>query len=164
MVSELCLQDLPRKPKEGRNRIPPMVEIKLTYEGDLHCSATHGPSGNVLVTDAPVDNNGRGQAFSPTDLVATALGACMATVIGIVAKRKEIAVEGMKIAVRKHMSVDPPRRISKLEVDLEIPLPADHPDRKVIESAARGCPVHHSIHPDIEVVMNWTWSGALNPA
>ncbi len=67
-----------------------MVEIKLTYEGDLHCSAIHTPSGNTLVTDAPLDNNGRGQAFSPTDLVATALGSCMATVIGIVARRKEL--------------------------------------------------------------------------
>lgn len=136
-----------------------MVEIKLTYEGDLHCHAVHLPSGNELVTDAPVDNNGRGQAFSPTDLVATALGACMATVIGIVAKRKEIAVEGMKVAVRKFMSGDQPRRISRLELDLDMPLPPDHPDRKVLESAARGCPVHHSIHPDIEVVMNWRWNG-----
>jgi putative redox protein len=134
-----------------------MVEIKLTYEGDLHCSAIHVPSGNTLVTDAPLDNNGRGQAFSPTDLVATALGACMATVIGIVAKRKELAVEGMAIAVRKFMSDDQPRRIKRLELDLRMPLPASHPDRKVLESAARGCPVHHSIHPDIDVVMNWIW-------
>lgn len=134
-----------------------MVEIKLTYEGDLHCSATHGPSGNTLVTDAPLDNNGRGQAFSPTDLVATALGACMATIIGIVAKRKEITVEGLAVTVRKFMSSDLPRRIEKLELDLFIPLPASHPDRKLIESTARGCPVHQSIHPDIEVVMNWSW-------
>jgi putative redox protein len=134
-----------------------MVEIKLNYEGDLHCRATHLPSGNTLVTDAPLDNNGLGQAFSPTDLVATALGACMATVIGIVAKRKELAVEGMAISVRKFMSDDMPRRIKRLELDLQIPLPATHPDRKVLESAARGCPVHHSIHPDIEVVMDWTW-------
>ncbi len=134
-----------------------MVEIKLNYEGNLHCSAIHGPSGNSLVTDAPVDNNGLGQAFSPTDLVATALGACMATVIGIVARRKEIAVEGMAVRVRKHMSEDLPRRISRLELDLDIPLPGNHPDRAVLEAAARGCPVHHSIHPDIEVVMNWTW-------
>jgi uncharacterized OsmC-like protein len=134
-----------------------MVEIKLSYEGDLHCSAVHTPSGNTLVTDAPVDNNGRGESFSPTDLVATALGACMATVIGIVARRKEIAVEGMAITVRKFMSVDAPRRISRLELDLDIPLPADHPDRPLLESAARGCPVHHSLHPDIIVVMNWTW-------
>jgi putative redox protein len=134
-----------------------MVEIKLSYEGDLHCSAIHMPSGNTLVTDAPLDNSGRGQAFSPTDLLATALGSCMATVIGIVAKRKEIAVEGMTVTVRKFMSEDMPRRIKRLELDLAIPLPASHTDRKLLESAARGCPVHHSIHPEIEVVMNWTW-------
>jgi uncharacterized OsmC-like protein len=115
------------------------------------------PSGNTLVTDAPLDNNGRGQAFSPTDLVATALGSCMATVIGIVAKRKEIAVEGMTVMVRKFMTDDQPRRIKRLELDLQLPLAAAHPDRKLFESAARGCPVHHSIHPDIEVVMNWIW-------
>jgi len=134
-----------------------MVEIKLAYEGDLHCSAVHGPSGTTLATDAPVDNNGRGESFSPTDLVATALGACMATVMGIMAQRKEISLEGLNVAVRKHMSADLPRRIAKLEVDLDMPLPADHPERKVFEGAARGCPVHHSLHPDIEVVMNWTW-------
>ena len=134
-----------------------MVEIKLSYEGDLHCSAVHTPSGNVLVTDAPVDNNGRGQAFSPTDLVATALASCMATVSGFVACRKEIDLAGMKVNVRKFMSEDQPRRISRLELDLEIPLPANHPERRLLESAARGCPVHHSIHPDIDVVMNWKW-------
>ena len=134
-----------------------MVEIKLTYEGGLHCSATHMPSGSTLVTDAPVDNNGLGQAFSPTDLVATALASCMATVIGIVAKRKEIAVEGMSVVARKFMSLDQPRRISRLELDIDIPLPASHPDRRILESAARSCPVHHSIHPEIEVVMKWKW-------
>jgi putative redox protein len=134
-----------------------MVEIKLQYQGDLHCQALHLPSGNTLATDAPVDNNGRGEAFSPTDLVATALGACMATVIGIVARRKELAVEGMEVSVRKFMSDDAPRRISRLELDLHMPLPGSHPERPLLESAARGCPVHHSIHPDIEVVMNWFW-------
>jgi putative redox protein len=134
-----------------------MVEIKLSYEGSLHCSATHMPSGCTLVTDAPLDNNGLGQAFSPTDLLATALGACMATVIGILAKRKEIAVEGMGIIIRKHMSDDQPRRIKRLELDINMPLPTTHPERKLLEAAARGCPVHHSIHPDIEVVMNWLW-------
>lgn len=134
-----------------------MVEIKLSYEGDLHCSVIHTPSGNTLVTDAPVDNNGRGQAFSPTDLVATALGSCVATVIGIVAKRKEIAVEGMSVTIRKFMSEGQPRRISRLELDLTVPLPGSHPDRKLLESAARSCPVNQSIHPDIDVVMNWTW-------
>lgn len=134
-----------------------MVEIKLSYKGDLHCNAVHGPSGLTLDTDAPVDNNGRGLSFSPTDLVATALGSCMATVIGIVAKRKGIAVEGMTVAVRKFMSDDQPRRIKRLELDLEVPLAGSHSDRKLLESAARSCPVHHSIHPEIEVVMHWKW-------
>jgi uncharacterized OsmC-like protein len=134
-----------------------MVEIRLTYEGDLHCSAVHQPSGSVITTDAPLDNNGRGEAFSPTDLVATALASCTATVIGIVAKRKQLEVAGMSVVVRKFMSEDQPRRISRLELDLDVPLSGDHPDRKLLESAARSCPVHHSIHPDIEVVMNWNW-------
>jgi uncharacterized OsmC-like protein len=81
----------------------------------------------------------------------------MATVIGIVAKRKEIDVTGMSVNARKFMSDDQPRRISRIELDLQMPLSTDHPDRKLLESAARGCPVHHSIHPDIDVVMNWTW-------
>ena len=134
-----------------------MVEIQLDYEGELHCNALHVPSGTRLSTDAPVDNNGRGESFSPTDLVATGLGACMATVMGIVANRKEISLEGMKVNVRKFMSEDLPRRIVRLEVDLDMPLATDHPERKVFEGAARGCPVHHSLHPDIEVVMKWSW-------
>jgi uncharacterized OsmC-like protein len=134
-----------------------MVEITIDYEGDLHCNALHHPSGDRLATDAPLDNNGRGEAFSPTDLVATALGACMATVIGIVARRKEIDLAGLTVKVRKFMSGDTPRRISRLEVDLNLPLPADHPERKALEAAARGCPVHHSIHPDIKVSLNWQW-------
>jgi len=137
-----------------------MIEIKVSYEGDLHCSAVHGPSGNCLVTDAPLDNNGLGMAFSPTDLLATALATCMATVVGIVAKRKRLSVEGMQVTVRKQMSDDQPRRISRLELDLVMPLFESHPERKLLESAARGCPVHHSIHPDIEVVLNWIWQKA----
>lgn len=135
-----------------------MVTIDLTYQGGLRCSATHQPSGNVIQTDAPIDNNGRGEAFSPTDLVATALGACMATVMGIVAERKEISLEGLEIQVRKHMSEDAPRRIARLELDIRMPLASSHPERKLLESAARGCPVHHSLHPDIKVDFNWTWS------
>ena len=146
----------PRDSARAADKI--MVEIRLKYEGDLHCSVVHQPSGSVIVTDAPVDNNGRGEAFSPTDLVAAALASCMATVIGIVAKRKEIDVSGMSVIARKFMSDDQPRRIARIELDLHMPLSADHPDRKLLESAARGCPIHHSIHPDIEVVMNWSWA------
>ncbi len=136
-----------------------MVSIQLEYQGGLHCAAVHGPSGSTLETDAPVDNNGRGEAFSPTDLVATALGSCMLTIMGIVAARKELPMEGARVNVRKFMSADTPRRISRLEVDLEIPLPSDHPERAMLEAAGRGCPVFQSIHPEIEVELNWRWIG-----
>ena len=134
-----------------------MIEISIDYQGQLHCSATHGPSGYSLATDAPVDNNGRGETFSPTDLVATSLGACMATVMGIVARQKEISLEGMKLGVHKYMSEDSPRRISKLEVEVDMPIPEDHPGREILQGAALGCPVHHSIHPEIEVLLTWRW-------
>lgn len=134
-----------------------MVEVTIDYLGDLRCSAQHGPSGNTLITDAPVDNHGKGEAFSPTDLVATAVGACMATVVGIVAKRKEIAVEGMKVHVRKLMTSSGVRRIQRLEVDIEMPLPGDSPERMLFENAAMTCPVKQSIHPDIELAIQWKW-------
>jgi putative redox protein len=135
-----------------------MVEIQIAYEGDLHCHAQHGPSGQSLQTDAPVDNNGRGETFSPTDLVATALGTCMATVIGIIARRKDTDITGLSVHVRKFMSTDTPRRISRLELDIAMPIASTHPDAPVFESAARACPVHQSLHPDIEIVMLWTWA------
>ena len=134
-----------------------MIEITINYEGDLHCLNTHTPSGSTIGTDAPVDNNGRGETFSPTDLVASALGSCMATIMGIVAQRKQLSLEGMLVKVGKHMSTDQPRRISKLAVTIEMPLPANHPERKVLENAALCCPVHQSLHPDIEVPVEWSW-------
>ena len=137
-----------------------MVEIRIQYQGDLHCAATHGPSGRTLETDAPVDNQGRGESFSPTDLLATSYGTCMSTVIGIVARRKEIPLDGFAVTVRKHMSEDLPRRIARLEVILDLPLAPDHPERALLESTGRGCPVAHSIHPDITVDMTWNWNGA----
>ena len=134
-----------------------MVEIKINYEGELQCKSTHGPSKTVCVTDAPVDNNGRGLSFSPTDLLATALGSCMATIMGIVAERKELDLEGMVITVGKHVSDDMPRRISRIDVRIEMPLSEDHPQRKILESSALSCPVHQSIHPDVEVPIEWCW-------
>ncbi len=136
-----------------------MIEVNVTYEGELRCRAVHGPSGEMLVTDAPVDNHGRGEAFSPTDLVATALATCMATVIGIIGKRKEIPLAGMRVRVEKHMSQDAPRRIVRLPVEITLPLPPDHPERALLESAARGCPVHQSVHPDIDKPIVWHWVG-----
>ncbi len=136
-----------------------MVSIHVDYEGDLRCRAVHGPSGVELCTDAPVDNNGRGESFSPTDLVATALAACMATVIGIKARQKDIDVAGMTVEVEKHMSQDMPRRIVALPVRIAVPLPADHPDRRLLEAVALACPVHQSLHPDIDKPVTWTWRG-----
>ena len=134
-----------------------MIEITINYEGDLHCHNIHGPSEVSLATDAPVDNNGRGESFSPTDLVATALGSCMATIMGIAAKNKDLSLDGMVIKVGKHMSADLPRRISKLEINIDVPLPEDHPQRRFLEAAALTCPVNQSIHPDIDVPITWQW-------
>lgn len=118
----------------------------------------HEPSGASISTDAPVDNNGKGESFSPTDLVGAALAGCMSTIMGIVAARKGISLEGMTVEVGKHMNADP-RRIGKLEVEINVPLPAGHPDRKLLEQAALSCPVKHSLHPDIEIPIVWNWIG-----
>lgn len=135
------------------------VSISVEYQGGLRCLATHGPSGNQFVTDAPVDNHGKGESFSPTDLVATALATCMATVMNIKAAQKGYDITGMKVSVEKHMSADAPRRIVRLPVIIEIPLPADHPDRAVLEATALACPVHQSVHPDIEKPVTFVWNG-----
>ena len=137
-----------------------MVSIHVKYEGELHCEATHGPSGNTLSTDAPVDNKGRGETFSPTDLVATALASCMATIIGQQADTLKIDISGMTIDVDKVMSTDRPRRILSLPVRIAMPIPFDDKTAKMMERAAHTCPVHHSIHPDIEVDMQFTWKDA----
>jgi putative redox protein len=136
-----------------------MVKVSLRYEGGLRCAATHGPSGQKVFTDAPVDNHGRGESFSPTDLVATALGGCMATIMGIVAQRHDIDLEGMEVEVTKEMSADTPRRISRLTTTIRVPLPADHPKRTLLENGALTCPVHHSLHPDIDKPVTFDWVG-----
>lgn len=138
-----------------------MIEIRIDYQGQLHCSAEHVPSRSRIGTDAPLDNRGRGQDFSPTDLLATALGTCMATVMGIAAERKQIPLEGMKLQVRKHMSADSPRRVVKLEVEIDMPIPEDHPGNELFQNTVLGCPVHQSIHPEIEVPITWNWVGPV---
>lgn len=137
-----------------------MVSIHVKYEGELHCEATHGPSNNTLSTDAPVDNKGRGETFSPTDLVATALASCMATIMGQQADTLKIDISGMTIDVDKIMSTDRPRRIVSLPVRIAMPIPFDEKTAKMMERAAHTCPVHHSIHPDIEVDMTFSWADA----
>jgi putative redox protein len=140
-----------------------MVKIRTTYEGGLRCEATHGPSGTTLLTDAPVDNHGKGESFSPTDLMATALGACMMTIMGIVAERHAIDLVGMQVETIKEMTQAPPRRIAALRTRLTIPLPPDHPQRSLLEQAALTCPVHKSLHPDIDAAIEFVWAGADAP-
>lgn len=134
-----------------------MVKITTTYEGQLRCKSTHGPSGMTLETDAPVDNNGKGETFSPTDLVATALGNCMVTIMGIVAERRDISLEGLSVEVGKVMSEDMPRRIVSLPIRIEMPMSGDSPLKDLMINAALTCPVHQSLHPDIKIPIDWVW-------
>ena len=134
-----------------------MSTITTIYSGDLRTQATHLASGNTLITDAPVDNNGRGEAFSPTDLVCAALGSCMMTIMGIVARRHDLDLAGTRIEITKIMAADP-RRIA--EVILQFTLPANNfsdKDRALLEHAARTCPVALSLHPDLKQTLSFVY-------
>jgi len=139
-----------------------MVSIHTLYEGGLRCRSTHGPSGTTLCTDAPVDNHGRGESFSPTDLVATALGSCMVTVMGIHAQKRGWDVSGTTVDVVKHMTSEGPRRIARLEVMLRVAGEHDEEARALLERVARSCPVFESIHPDIEVPVTFHWKATAD--
>ncbi len=134
-----------------------MVQIDLVYEGELRTRATHGPSKKELITDAPVDNHGKGESFSPTDLVCTALGSCMMTLMGIVAERHQIDLKGTTITVRKHMVEKPLRRIGKIEVHFKMSGKIPEREQKMLEKAALTCPVHESLHPEIEQEIHFEW-------
>ncbi len=137
-----------------------MVDIYVEYEGGLHCRAQHGPSQNVLVTDAPVDNNGRGEAFSPTDLVATGLGTCMATVMGMLARKRGYDLDGTRVHVKKKMTQGPPRRIAELAVAVVFPSAVTARvagDRASFEHEAHVCPVRMSLLGAIAVPVDFDW-------
>jgi len=134
-----------------------MVKITATYTGDLRCRAVHGPSGTELVTDPPVDNQGRGESFSPTDLVATALGTCMLTTMALVAERHGWPLKGARAEVEKIMVADPVRRIGKLVVVLAIPGQHEKQAREALERAALTCPVHKSLRPEVEIPVRFEW-------
>jgi putative redox protein len=136
-----------------------MVNISVRYDGDLHCSAIHGPSNSKLATDAPTDNRGKGEAFSPTDLVATALGTCMSTTMGLKAEALGVDLRGMTVLVKKEMSTDPPRRIVGLPSEVHIPLSADSPHRETLEQTALNCPVHKSLPAEINRPTKFFWEG-----
>ena len=130
----------------------------ITYEGSLRTIATHLQSGTVIETDAPLDNQGKAERFSPSDLVATALGSCMLTIMGIKARDMKIDLVDTKIEIEKIMKSDP-RRISGINITFSFPdeLQLGEKDRTILERAAHTCPVINSIHPDIEVKVMFNW-------
>ncbi len=136
-----------------------MVNISIRYTGQLHCDATHEPSQSEIETDAPADNKGKGAAFSPTDLVATALGTCIATTMGIVADAHQVDLTGMTVRTSKEMSKDAPRRIIALPTEVHIPLPPSTAQRELLENAGRNCPVHKSLPAEIERETKFFWEG-----
>ncbi len=139
-----------------------MVTINSTYDGALRCTSVHASSSQTLITDAPVDNHGKGESFSPTDLVATAVANCMMTVMGIAAERHGIDLKGTTVVIGKEMSSDAPRRIISLRSVMTVPLPADHPQRTLLEAAAKACPVKQSLSPEIDASVEFRWVGLSN--
>lgn len=133
-----------------------MVTIQMEYEGDLHCRAVHGPSGTALATDAPKDNQGRGESFSPTDLVATALGTCILTTMAIMARTLNVEITGARATVEKEMT-PAPRRIGSLATTIHMPAALDPDTQLKLERAAHTCPVHRSLHPDVNAPITILW-------
>jgi len=129
---------------------------KVTYLGDLRTSSIHTNSGSEIISDAPLDNNGKGEAFSPTDTVANALATCMLTVMGIKARDLEVDFSGSTAEVTKIMGTDP-RRITEIHVTFSMNLEADDKTKTILEKTAMTCPVFFSLHPDIkkEITFNW---------
>ena len=134
-----------------------MVEISTAYEGELRTACVHAPSGTQLHTDAPVDNRGRGESFSPTDLLATALASCMVTTMGIRAEDEGWPFASTRARVEKHMAAGP-RRVVKLVVELEMPAALGEAARPILEEIAWSCPVKQSIHPDIELDVRFAYT------
>ena len=129
---------------------------KVVYKGDLRTESTHLQSGKTIITDAPVDNQGKGKAFSPTDLVATALASCMLTIMGIVAKRDGIMIEGTTAEVEKIM-VSNPRRIGEIRLKINFPHPISGKDQVKLEKAAHTCPVSGSLHNDLNEIVEFIY-------
>lgn len=135
-----------------------MTTSTVEYQGSLRTQALHLQSNNQIITDAPTDNHGKGEAFSPTDLLATSLASCMLTIIGIKAESMQIDVIGTKAEVTKVMAADP-RRVSEIKVSIQFVKDFDQRTQKVLEAAALTCPVAKSIHPDIKQEVSFQYPG-----
>ena len=134
-----------------------MTSITIEYQGDLHCKATHELSDTVLTTDAPRDNHGKVESFSPTDLVATALGSCILSVMGLRARTLKVDISGATAAVDKEMANAPARKIKKITVKVRVPHQLSSEHQQALEEAAYTCPVHKSMHPDVEMPIEIAW-------
>lgn len=126
-----------------------MVKINIDYLGDLHCNVTHGPSGTSFLTDAPIDNNGKAEYISPTDLLAASIGSCIATIMGIKARDAKIDIAGMEIEVTKEMQDKPFRRISRLNFIITFPHKLPDDQFKMLSNFVNTCPVTRSLSPDV---------------
>ncbi len=137
----------------------------VIYEGELRTVAQHMASGTRIETDAPVDNHGKGEKFSPSDLVATALGSCMLTMMGMKARDLNIDLKGTRIEIQKFMKAEP-RRISGLSLTFHLPdnLHLSEKNKTILQRAADTCPVFYSIHPDIDVQVNYNWQNVVENA
>ncbi|MCD8071598.1 MAG: OsmC family protein [Alistipes sp.] len=133
-----------------------MATIETIYKGELRTEATHVPSGNKITTDAPVDNNGRGEFFSPTDMVAAALGSCMLTIMDMTAPRLGVDLAGTRLEITKVMAADP-RRICEIVIDFQMPGSYDQKTRKILENAAHTCPVSKSLHPELKQTIRFNY-------
>lgn len=134
-----------------------MVNISVVYQGEKHCELTHGPSLTRIETDAPKDNNGKGERFSPTDLVAAGFASCVLTTIAILGEKKGIRIDGAKAEVEKEMT-PPPRRIASLKLKVTLPANLNDEQRKECEQIAHNCPVHRSLHPDVQLPMIFVYA------
>jgi putative redox protein len=133
-----------------------VTQINSSYSGDLRCASLHAPSGSALETDAPTDNQGKGERFSPTDLVATALSTCILTIMGIVAERHDWDLKGCTARVEKVMTSEAPRKIAQLEVWIELPAHLDEKARKILRKAAENCPVKLSLEGAVAMQLHWS--------
>jgi len=133
-----------------------VTQINSSYSGDLRCASLHAPSGSALETDAPTDNQGKGERFSPTDLVATALSTCILTIMGIVAERHDWDLKGCTARVEKVMTSEAPRKIAQLEVWIELPAHLDEKARKILRKAAENCPAKLSLEGAVAMELHWS--------
>lgn len=139
-----------------RYRVP-MVQTHITYEGGLRCRAVHAPSDSTLVTDAPTDNHGKGESFSPTDLMGVALGSCVLTILGMVAEGHGWELAGATVTVEKVMQTEPDRKIARLELEIRIPGTFDEGQRELLQRAAGTCPVSATLEGALEIRTRWEW-------